>query len=55
MGIGAWDVSMNLQGTVVEHELGRAIMPRFHAGFSLGAVAGAALGAIAAAVGIPAP
>ena len=44
MGIGAWDVSMNLQGTVVEHDLGRAIMPRFHAGFSLGAVAGAATG-----------
>jgi MFS family permease len=55
MGISAWDVSMNLQGTVVEHELGRAIMPRFHAGFSLGAVAGAALGALAAAAGIPAP
>jgi MFS family permease len=55
MGIGAWDVSMNLQGTVVEHDLGRAIMPRFHAGFSLGAVAGAALGALAAAAGIPAP
>jgi fucose permease len=46
---------MNLQGTVVEHELGRAIMPRFHAGFSLGAVAGAALGALAAAAGVPAP
>jgi MFS family permease len=52
MGIGAWDVSMNLQGTVVEHALGRAIMPRFHAGFSLGAVTGAALGALAAAVGV---
>lgn len=55
MGIGAWDVSMNLQGTVVEHELGRAIMPRFHAGFSLGAVTGATVGALAAAAGIPAP
>jgi MFS family permease len=55
MGISAWDVTMNLQGTVVEHELGRAIMPRFHAGFSLGAVAGAALGALAAAAGVPAP
>ncbi len=53
MGIAAWDVSMNLQGTVVERDLGRAIMPRFHAGFSLGAVAGAALGALAAGAGIP--
>jgi MFS family permease len=52
MGIAAWDVSMNLQGTVVEHDLGRAIMPRFHAGFSLGAVAGAASGALAAAAGM---
>ncbi len=53
MGIASWDVSMNLQGTVVEHDLGRAIMPRFHAGFSLGAVAGAAIGALAAAAGLP--
>ncbi len=53
MGIGAWDVSMNLQGAVVEHRLGRAIMPRFHAGFSLGAVAGAAVGALAAHLGTP--
>ena len=53
MGIGAWDVSMNLQGTVVEHGLGHAIMPRFHAGFSLGAVAGAGVGALAAAAGLP--
>jgi MFS family permease len=53
MGIGAWDVSMNLQGTVVEQHLGRAIMPRFHAGFSLGAVAGAGVGALAAGAGVP--
>jgi MFS family permease len=53
MGIGAWDVSMNLQGTVVERDLDRAIMPRFHAGFSLGAVTGAGLGALAAATGVP--
>lgn len=53
MGIGAWDVAMNLQGTVVERGVGRAIMPRFHAGFSLGAVAGAGLGALAAALSVP--
>lgn len=52
MGIAAWDVSMNLQGTVVEQARGQAIMPRFHAGFSLGAVAGAALGAVAAGLGV---
>ena len=40
-GNGTWDVAMNLQGAVVEQHLGRAIMPRFHAGFSVGTVAGA--------------
>ena len=40
-GNGTWDVAMNLQGAVVEQHLGRAIMPRFHAGFSIGTVAGA--------------
>jgi len=53
MGIGAWDVAMNLQGAVVEQALGRAIMPRFHGAFSLGAVAGAGVGTVAAAVGVP--
>jgi len=44
-GSGAWDVAMNVQGTVVERHSGRSIMSRFHAGFSLGTVAGALLGA----------
>jgi fucose permease len=42
---GAWDVGMNVQGAVVERQLGRSIMSRFHAGFSLGTVVGALLGA----------
>ena len=41
VGTGGWDVAMNVQGALVERRLGRAIMPRFHAGFSLGTVAGA--------------
>ena len=44
-GNGTWDVAMNVEGTVVEQRLGRAILPRFHAGFSIGTVAGALLGA----------
>jgi fucose permease len=44
-GNGAWDVAMNVQGTVVERQLGRSVMSRFHAGFSLGTVAGALVGA----------
>jgi predicted MFS family arabinose efflux permease len=47
---GAWDVGMNVQGTVVEQHLGKSIMSRFHAGFSLGTVAGALLGAAMVAV-----
>src|SRR3954454_10597206 len=44
-GNGTWDVAMNVEGSAVEQELGRAIMPRFHAGFSVGTVAGALIGA----------
>ena len=44
-GQGAWDVAMNVQGAVVERRVGRAIMPRFHAGFSVGTVGGALSGA----------
>jgi predicted MFS family arabinose efflux permease len=50
---GAWDVAMNVQGTVVERQLGRSIMSRFHAGFSLGTVAGALLGAGMVALDVP--
>ncbi len=55
MGLGSWDVAMNIQGALVEQRLGRAIMPRFHAAFSLGAVAGAGTGALAAAIGVSVP
>ena len=41
------------QGADVERHLGRSIMPRFHAGFSLGTVAGALLGAAMVALGVP--
>ena len=50
---GAWDVGMNVQGAIVERRLGRAIMPRFHAGFSVGTVAGALVGAAAVALHVP--
>ena len=51
LGQGSWDVAMNVEGAAVEQRLGRAIMPRFHAGFSVGTVVGALLGAGAAASG----
>ena len=45
VGSGTWDVAMNVEGSAVEQAGGRAIMPRFHAGWSVGTVAGALLGA----------
>jgi predicted MFS family arabinose efflux permease len=44
---------MNVQGTVVERRLGRSIMSRFHAGFSLGTVAAALIGAAMVALHVP--
>ncbi len=49
-GNGSWDVSMNVEGAEVERRLGRSIMPRFHASFSLGTVAGAGVGTLATAL-----
>ncbi len=51
-GLGTWDVAMNVEGSAVEQRLGRAIMPRFHAGFSVGTVVGAAIGSALVALGI---
>ena len=53
VGSGSWDVSMNVEGAAVERGLGRSIMPRFHAAFSLGTVAGAAVGAALSAASVP--
>jgi predicted MFS family arabinose efflux permease len=53
LGVGVWDVAMNVEGADVERALGRPLMPRLHAGFSLGTVAGAGLGAASAATDVP--
>lgn len=53
IGTGTWDVAMNVEGAAVERQLGRAILPRFHAGWSVGSVAGAGIGVLVTAVGIP--
>ena len=52
-GNGTWDVAMNVEGAAVEQRLGRAIMPKFHAGFSVGTVAGALGGAGMVALDLP--
>lgn len=51
----AWsvcDVAMNVEGAQVEREMGRTLMPWYHAAWSLGTVAGAGLGAAVAHAGI---
>ena len=53
LGVGVWDVGMNLEGASVERLLGRTIMPRFHAAFSAGTVFSALVGALMAWLGVP--
>ncbi|HEX6450492.1 MAG TPA: MFS transporter [Trebonia sp.] len=52
---GVWDVAMAVHAAAVERELGRSIMPRFFAAFSLGTVAGASLGVVMVAWHVPVP
>ncbi|MFD2765076.1 MFS transporter [Micromonospora eburnea] len=52
-GSGTCDVAMNVEGAAVEKRLGHTILPRFHAAWSLGTVAGAGIGAGAARLGVP--
>ncbi|MEJ7706722.1 MAG: hypothetical protein WKF82_05180 [Nocardioidaceae bacterium] len=39
-GNSMWDVAMNVEAADVDRRLGRTVMPRFHAGWSLGSVMG---------------
>ncbi len=55
VGTSVWDVAMNVEGAAVEQRLGRTIMPRFHAGWSIGTIAGAAIGIPVTAIGVPMP
>jgi MFS family permease len=52
-GSGAWDVAMNVQGATVEQAIGRSVLPRMHAGWSIGTVAGAAAGTVMVALHVP--
>jgi len=48
LGFGLTDVSMNVDGSAIEQRMGKNLMPRLHAGYSIGTVAGAGLGTLAA-------
>ena len=45
LGNATWDVAMNVEGAAVEQYLDRSILSRFHAGWSVGSVLGAVIGA----------
>jgi MFS family permease len=45
-------VPLNVESAAIERRMGRTILPQFHAAFSIGAVAGALLGAGAAHLGV---
>lgn len=55
LGTGVVDVAMNVEAAAVEQRLGRSIMPRFHAGWSVGGVFGALVGAAVSGIGVPVP
>lgn len=48
--MGVADVAINVDGTALEAETGRTLMPRMHAGYSLGTLIGAGWGSLAAAL-----
>jgi fucose permease len=51
--MGNWDVAMNVAGADVERRRGRPLIPRLHAAFSIGSVAGGAAGALLARLAVP--
>src|SRR5699024_6816430 len=53
LGVGVWDVSMNLEGAEVERHLGTSVMPHFHAAFSGGTVVSALVGSAMSWAGVP--
>jgi MFS family permease len=52
VGYGAWDVAMNVEGAAAERLLRRSVLPRLHAGFSVGTVIGALVGAALESLGV---
>lgn len=47
------NVTFNVESARIERAIGRTVIPNFHAAFSLGAMAGSALGALASRAGVP--
>lgn len=52
-GAGISDVPLNVDGSVIESRAAKSVLPRLHAGFSVGALVGAAAGTICIQLQIP--
>jgi predicted MFS family arabinose efflux permease len=52
-GLGALDVTMNIQAVLVEREAGRAMMSGFHGMYSVGGIAGAGLVSLLVSAHVP--
>ena len=52
LAIGLLDVLINVEGSAVERNAGRTLMPGMHAAWSIGAAAGSGIGAACAALGV---
>ncbi|GEK22110.1 MFS transporter [Cellulomonas xylanilytica] len=53
VAVALGNVPINVESARIERAMGRTVIPQFHAAFSIGAVAGSALGATASHLGIP--
>jgi MFS family permease len=51
--VGAADVSINVDGSVIERTIQRSAMPRMHAAWSFGALGGATIGTFATSINFP--
>ncbi|CAI9403494.1 MFS transporter [Aestuariimicrobium sp. T2.26MG-19.2B] len=52
-GIGSLDVMINVEGSMVERQFRKTLMPLMHAAWSAGVIVGAGIGAGSAALGLP--
>ncbi|SDD70238.1 Fucose permease [Sanguibacter gelidistatuariae] len=53
MSIALMNVPQNVETAAVERRMGRAVLPQFHAAFSIGAVLGSLIGAACSMLGVP--
>lgn len=53
MAFALGNLPMNVESGRIERAMGRTVIPQFHAAFSIGAVVGSAIGALASHLGVP--